>query len=134
MDLNAEGIMWRLYALYSSLGYPTESNESAYYSGVRKIITQLEIYDQVCVARKEEESVQKANGGVRHSREGIELAGKIVKYLEENEGTAECFPYDALQVPDRASSKGRAIRQVEILSNKLLTTAFEASLECVTVM
>ena len=33
-------------------------------------------------------------------------------------------------VPDRASSKGRAIRQVEILSNKLLTTAFEASLEC----
>lgn len=62
MDLNAEGIMWWLYALYGSLGYPTESNESAYYSGVRKIITQLEIYDQVCVARKEE-SVQKANGG-----------------------------------------------------------------------
>ena len=38
------------------------------------------------------------------------------------------------RVPDRASSKGRAIRQVEILSNKLLTTAFEASLECNTVM
>ena len=32
-------------------------------------------------------------------------------------------------VPDSASSEGRAIRQVEILSNKLLTTAFEASLE-----
>ena len=39
----------------------------------------------------------------------------------------------ATLVPDRASSKGRAIRQVEILSNKLLTTAFEASLEPVTV-
>ena len=38
------------------------------------------------------------------------------------------------RVPARASSSGRAIRQVEILSNKLLTTAFEASLECVTVM
>ena len=37
-------------------------------------------------------------------------------------------------VPDSASSEGRAIRQVEILSNKLLTTAFEASLECVTVI
>lgn len=36
-------------------------------------------------------------------------------------------------VPDSASSEGRAIRQVEILSNKLLTTAFEASLESVTV-
>ena len=35
-------------------------------------------------------------------------------------------------MPDRASSKGRTIRQVEILSNKLLTTAFEASLECIT--
>ena len=37
-------------------------------------------------------------------------------------------------VPDRASSEGRTIRQVELLSNKLLTTAFEASLGCVTVM
>ena len=27
----------------------------------------------------------------------IELAGKIVKYLEENEGTAECFPYDEIE-------------------------------------
>lgn len=51
----------------------------------------------MCVARKVEESVQKANGGVRHSRKGIELAGKIVKYLEENEGTAECFPYDEVE-------------------------------------
>ena len=51
----------------------------------------------ICRKRKEEESVKKANGGVRHSREGIELAGKIVKYLEENEGTAECFPYDEVE-------------------------------------
>ena len=36
-------------------------------------------------------------------------------------------------MPDRASSEGRAIRQVELLSNKLLTTAFEASLESVAV-
>lgn len=97
MDLNADGIMWRLYALFASLGYPTESNESAYYSSVRKIINQLEIYDQVWVARKVEESVQNENGGERHSRKGIELAGKIVKYLEENEGTAECFPYDEVK-------------------------------------
>ena len=37
-------------------------------------------------------------------------------------------------MPDRASSEGRAIRQVELLSNKLLTTAFEVSLGCVAVM
>ena len=37
-------------------------------------------------------------------------------------------------MPDRASSEGRAIRQVELLSNKLLTIAFEVSLGCVTVI
>ena len=97
MDLNADSIMWQLYSLYDLLGYPTESNESAYYSGVRKIITQLEIYDQVWVARKVEESVQKEDGGERRSRQGIELAGKIAKYLEDNEGIAECFPYDEVK-------------------------------------
>ena len=35
-----------------------------------------------------------------------------------------CAEKSEIYVPDRASSKGRAIRQVEILSNKLLTTAF----------
>ena len=34
------------------------------------------------------------------------------------------------KVPVCASSKGCTIRRVEIPSNKLLTTAFEASLEC----
>ena len=38
------------------------------------------------------------------------------------------------QGSDRASSQGCTIRQVEILSNKLLTTAFEASLGCIVVM
>ena len=97
MDLNADGIMRQFYALYGALGEPTESNESVYYSGVRKIIAQLEIYDQVWVARKVEESVQKENGGVRHSRNGIELAREIINYLEENEGAAECFPYDEVE-------------------------------------
>ena len=77
--------------------------------------------------------MQKEDGGVRHSNQGIELAKQIVKYLEDIGGTAECFPYDALQVPDRASSKGYIVRWVEAPSNKLLTTAFEASLESATV-
>ena len=97
MDLNADIIMWQLYSLHGSLGYPTEKNESAYSSGVRKVISQLEIYDQVWVARKVGESVQKENGGVRHSQQGIELAKQIVKYLECNEGDAECFPYDEIE-------------------------------------
>lgn len=41
--------------------------------------------------------MQKEDGGVRHSNQGIELAKQIVKYLEEIEGTAECFPYDEIE-------------------------------------
>ena len=40
---------------------------------------------------------------------------------------------EALPGSDRASSKGYIVRWVEAPSNKLLTTAFEASLESVTV-
>ena len=37
------------------------------------------------------------DGGMRHSRKGIELEGKIVKRLEDNDGSAECFPYDEIE-------------------------------------
>ena len=102
MDLNADIIMWQLYSLHGSLGYPTEKNESVYSSGVSKVISQLEIYDQVWAARKVGEAVQKEDGGVRHSQQGIELAKQIVKYLKEIEGTAECFPYDEIQEQRKA--------------------------------
>lgn len=59
MDLNADIIMWQLYSLHSTLGYPTEKNESAYCSGVGKDISQLEIYDQVWAVRNLEDTVQK---------------------------------------------------------------------------
>ena len=42
-------------------------------------------------------------------------------------------PKNGLEGSDRASSKGYMVRWVEAPSNKLLTTAFEASLESVTV-
>ena len=83
MDLNADIIMWQLYSLHGTLGYPTEKNESAYCSGVGKVISQLEIYDQVWAVRNLEDTVQKEDGGVRHSHQGIELAKQIVKYLED---------------------------------------------------
>ena len=51
MDLNADIIRWQPYSLHSTLGYPTERNESAYCSGVGQVISQLEIYDQVWAAR-----------------------------------------------------------------------------------
>ena len=97
IDINPEAIMWRLDFLFITMDYPTEDNESAYSFAVRRIISQLEIYDQVCVTRNFENSVQKELGGVRHSREGIELARRIADYLEENDGTAELFPWDEIE-------------------------------------
>ena len=97
IDINADAIMRRLHLLFVTMDYPTEYNESAYSFAVRRIISQLEIYDQVCVTRNFENSVQKELGGVRHSREGIELARRIADYLEENDGTAELFPWDEIE-------------------------------------
>ena len=97
IDINADAIMRRLHLLFVTMDYPTEDNESAYSFAVRRIISQLEIYDQVCVTRNFENSVQKELGGVRHSREGIELAKRIADYLEENDGTAELFPWDEIE-------------------------------------
>lgn len=97
IDINPEAIMWRLNFLFVTMDYPTEDNESAYSFAVRRIISQLEIYDQVCVTRNFENSVQKELVGVRHSREGIELAKRIADYLEENDGTAELFPWDEIE-------------------------------------
>ena len=97
IDINADAIMRRLHLLFVTMDYPTEDNESAYSFAVRRLIYQLEIYDQVCVTRNFENSVQKELGGVRHSREGIELARRIADYLEENDGIAECFPWDEIE-------------------------------------
>ena len=57
IDINADAIMRRLHLLFVTMDYPTEDNESAYSFAVRRIISQLEIYDQVCVTRNFENSV-----------------------------------------------------------------------------
>ena len=47
-------------------------------------------------ARDAVHAVQKSEGGVYGSQKGIELAKKIIEYLKENEGCAECFPYEII--------------------------------------
>ena len=71
---------------------PDDTNELEFSYQVGKIISQLEIYDQVWVARDLGNAVRIEEH--LHSKNGIELAGKIVGVLLEDEGCAECFPYD----------------------------------------
>lgn len=51
MDLNADKIMWRLYRIYMVLDDPDYRNETEFSTSVGIIVAQLEIYDQVWVAR-----------------------------------------------------------------------------------
>ena len=84
MDLNGEDIMYQLCSLYDMLGTPSWQNENAYSLFVGRLINLLKIYDQYHSQRD----------SAAHSREGVELARKIVKYLEENDsGTADDFPF-----------------------------------------
>ena len=78
-----------------ALDDPDYHNELEFSTAVGIIVSQLEIYDQVWVVRDAAHAVQK-NEGVYHSQKGIGLAKKIIEYLEENEGCAECFPYETI--------------------------------------
>lgn len=97
MDLSTENIMRQLHIIYGNFGSPTECNEFQYDSEVRQLISQLEIYDQGWVARDSGHAIQKVNGGVLHSEQGRILAKKIVDFLLEDEGCAECFPYNLIE-------------------------------------
>lgn len=95
LDLNADQILYRLHYVYYVLGSPDESNESEFESRVRNIALQLEIYDQVWCARNADQTIEK--NGKLHSRKGMDVAQKFVDILMEDEGCAECFPYEIVE-------------------------------------
>ena len=94
LDLNAAQILNRLQQIYRIMESPDDTNELEFFYQVGKIISQLEIYDQVWVARDLGNAVRIKEH--LHSKNGIELAGKIVSVLLEDEGCAERFPYDVV--------------------------------------
>ena len=94
LDLNAQQILNRLQQIYRVMESPDDMNEMEFSYQVSKIISQLEIYDQVWVARDLGNAVKVAEH--LHSKNGIELAGKIINILLEDEGCAESFPYDVV--------------------------------------
>ena len=92
LDLNADQILSRLQQIYRVMGSPNDMNEIEFSYEVGKIISQLEIYDQVWVARDLKNAVRIEER--LHSTKGIELTKKIINVLMEDEGCAEYFPYD----------------------------------------
>ena len=94
LDLNATQILNRLQQIYRIMESPDDTNELEFSYQVGKIISQLEIYDQVWVARDLKNAVRIEER--LHSTKGIELTKKIINVLMEDEGCAECFPYDVI--------------------------------------
>ena len=92
--LNAAQILNKLQQIYRIMESPDDTNELDFSYQVGKIISQLEIYDQVWVARDLGNAVRIEER--LHSKNGIELDGKIVGVLLEDEGCAERFPYDVV--------------------------------------
>ena len=94
LDLNATQILSRLQQIYQIMESPDDTNELEFSYQVGKIISQLEIYDQVWVARNLKDAVR-INDNI-HSPKGIQLAKEIISILMEDEGCAESFPYNII--------------------------------------
>ncbi len=90
VDLNRKAILRRLDCIISQYGEANEDNESDYYTDVSMLISQIEIYDQICYVRNMPEEG-------KHSAEAISLVREFVEKLEEiPDGCAECFPFDII--------------------------------------
>lgn len=99
LDINAEAIMRRLRYLVHRYGETNERNESNFSLDVGRLVSQIEIYDQVLFARGHR-AVADENGaaiGKGHSAEATELVKRFVAELEViPDGCAELFPFELI--------------------------------------
>ncbi len=87
LDINKQAILRRLDQIIARYGEANEENESDFSCGVAKLISQVEIYDQIWYVRH-----MPAEG--EHSVEAIELIKEFIAKLEEiPDGCAEMFPF-----------------------------------------
>ena len=128
-DVCANILYWRIYYMDK---YIFDKNNGLWYE------LQGDYYIP-CLILSEEETQPIGFWGQRHKQYLKEhrhivyttmlIDGTLNRYLADINRQAEQRPEGS----DRASSKGYIVRWVEAPSNKLLITAFEASLESVTV-
>lgn len=97
MDLNSKIIMQELRGLYDMFGSPDDENELYFSALTDKVMTKLEIYDQLWVDRDMTNTIRDSSGTL-HSKRGIDLAYKIIDFLEKNEGCAETFPFENIKI------------------------------------
>ena len=90
LDLNKKAILRRIDNIIASYGEANEENEWRFSEDIGKIISQIEIYDQIWFIRH----IPKEG---KHSRETIELVKDVIVKLEAiPDGCAECFPFELI--------------------------------------
>ncbi len=96
LDLNKAAFLRRLEHVLGKYTNITWKNESAVYSEVHAILTQIEIYDQLWFVR-EGEFPKDENGMITgHSHHAKDVIKEVVARLEEVD-SCEDFPYDIIE-------------------------------------
>lgn len=89
LDINHAAVMRRLCAVIQKYGEANEGNEFAFEAEVCRLVTQVEIYDQIHYLRGNMEG--------KHSEEARTLMRDFVGQLKEiQDGCAELFPFELI--------------------------------------
>ena len=89
LDINHAAVMRRLCAVIQKYGEANEGNEFAFEAEVCRLVTQVEIYDQIHYLRGNMEG--------KHSEEARTLMRDFVGQLKEiPDGCAELFPFELI--------------------------------------
>lgn len=90
IDLNREAILRRLADIISRYGEANYENELDFLMDVERLISQIEIYDQVWFVRH-------MPAGRKHSAEAELLVKDFISVLKKNpDGCAETFPFELI--------------------------------------
>ena len=95
LDLNKSAFLRRLEHVLDKFGDITWRNESNAYAEVQKIISQIEIYDQLWFVREGNFKTDENGMIYGHSQHATIVIQEIIKRFEAVD-TCEDFPYDII--------------------------------------
>ncbi len=98
MDLNHTAILRRLRFIIDHYGEANEENESKFDSDVRRVLSQIEIYDRVWFVREGDYPTDEHSMITGHSKKAKALVAQVIGELENiPDGCAELFPFELIE-------------------------------------
>ena len=98
LDLSADAILRRLRFLVCRYEEANEQNEFDFSVDVGRLVSQIDIYDQVWFIREgRTRAISDDSESEKHSSKAVELVRRFVTELEEiPDGCAELFPFELI--------------------------------------